>query len=282
MEFNDLPKKAAQIRLETLLSISNAGFGASGSSMSIIEILVALYYGEIMGRRVMYFDADKPGWEGQDYFVLSKGQAAPALYTVLADLGFFDKSELNFYARSGSMLQSKPVSKIPGIAVSSISTGMGLSKAMGLAKSIKMDRSNNKVFCLMGDGELQEGQVWEAAMAASQYKLNNLVVFVDNNKVQGGGNINSIMEVSPIQGKFEAFGWNVIQVRDGHDFNQLLHSLERAFTSNRMPVVVWCHTVCGKGIEFAEGKPGYQSVPLSEGEINEIIPNLKSQYDSSS
>jgi transketolase len=144
-----------------------------------------------------------------------------------------------------------------------------------MALSLQMDKKKNRVYAVLGDGELQGGQVWEAAMAAAHYKLNNLIVFVDNNKVQASGPVNVVMDIGHIQDKFEAFGWSVIQVMDGHDFDKLLDAISKAFTSNRRPVCVWCHTVCGKGIDFAERKPGYLDVPLSDGEMCEVIPRFK-------
>ncbi|MFH1284228.1 MAG: transketolase [Candidatus Peregrinibacteria bacterium] len=275
MGVKELEKKAAQIRLDALTAIHKAGAGHSGSTMSVIEILVALYYGELFGTPVMKFDSKKPQWDEQDYLVLSKGHAVPAQYAILADNGFFDKSELDFLGNENAMLRSRPYSKIPGIAATVASHGHGLSLALGIALCLKMERKPNKVFAVLGDGELQEGQVWEACMAASHYNLSNLIAFVDNNKVQSDGQVCGIMNVDPIQDKFEAFGWNVVQVRDGHNFDEILDALERAFTSNRKPVCVWCHTVVGKGIDFAEGKAGYKGVPLSEGEMADVELKLK-------
>ncbi len=275
MRNEELEKKAVQVRLDTLLSIHKAGAGCTGSSMSLIEILVLLYYGELYGKKVLNYDSKKPGCGDQDYLLLSKGQAVPAQYAILADLGFFDKSELDYLGRDGAMLKLRPDAKIPGISASMLSHGHGLSVALGMALSLKMDRKKNRVFAVLGDGELQEGQIWEAAMAAAHYGLNNLVAFVDNNKVQSNGLVSTVMDIGHIQDKFEAFGWSVIQVTDGHDFDKLLDAVARAFTSNRRPVCIWCHTVCGKGVDFAERKPGYLNVPLSEGEMADVIPKLK-------
>lgn len=271
----DLQKKAAQIRLDVLMAIYKAGVGHTGGSMSVVEILIALYYGKLKERSVVKFDPKKPGWDGQDYVVLSKGHAVLTQYAILADLGFFDKSELDYLGQEGALLKSRPSSKIPGITASMLSHGHGLSVALGMALSLKMDRKHNKVFAVLGDGELQGGQVWEAAMAAAHYNLNNLIAFVDNNEVQAGGPLCSVMDVGAIQDKFESFGWNVIQILDGHNFDDLLHALDRAFVSNRKPVCIWCHTIASKGIEFAERKAGYQNCPLSEGEMSVVIPKLK-------
>jgi len=254
---------------------SKAGYGYAGSMMSVVEILVTLYYGDLGRQKVMNFDPKKPQWDGQDYMVLSKGHAAGALYAILADLGFFDKHELKFFGQLGGILTTRPNPKIPGVFSSGVSQGNGLSFATGIALALKADRKPNKVFAVLGDGELQEGQVWEAAMAAGNFRLNNLIAFIDNNKVQADGLLSSSMDIYPLQDKFEAFGWNVIQVTNGHNFEQILDAVERAFTSNRRPSVIWCHTVCGKGIEFAEGKVSYQGASLSENEMSIAAEKLK-------
>ncbi|MBI4232680.1 transketolase [Candidatus Peregrinibacteria bacterium] len=275
----NLEAKAAQIRLDTLMSIYKAGRGHTGSCMSVVDILVALYYGDLSGKPVMKFDPARPGSDTQDYLILSKGQAVPAQYAILADLGFFDKAELDYLGKPGALLQERPHVKIPGVAASMSAYGQGLSVALGLALATAVDKRSNRVFTVLGDGELQCGQVWEAAMAASQYKLNNLIAFVDNNKVQSDGMISTVMNVEPIQQKFEAFGWQVIQVLNGHNYDDLLDALAKAFYVVRKPVCLWCHTVAGKGVEFAERKASYLAAVLSEGEMNDVIPKLKSLYD---
>lgn len=272
---NELKGKAVQIRLDALTALFGANVGYAGSCMSVVEILVALYYGKINGKAVMNFDPARPGGHDHDYLVLSKAHAVAVQYSILADLGFFDKSELDFFAKPGAMLQDRPNSKVPGVDAGIRSYGHGLSVALGLALAVKMDRKNNKIFTVLGDGELMCGQVWEAAEAASQYKLNNLIAFVDNNKVQA----NVQMNAGFIQDKFEAFGWQVIQVTDGHDFDKITEAVAKAFTSNRRPVCVWCHTIVGKGIEFAERKANYHWARLSEGEMSVVIPKLKELYD---
>lgn len=274
MDIPQLQKKAAQIRVEALTAISKAESGHSGSAMSCVEILVALYYGQISERVLMNFDPKKPGWEEQDYFVLSKGQAVPTLYAILSDLGFFDKDEMNYLRKVGGLLQGYPNIKVPGISVPITSHGCGLSIAMGLALSIKTERLPNKVFAVLGDGELQEGQIWAAAMSAAHYKLDNLIAFIDNDDLQVDGPVRSVMDVMPIQDKFESFGWKVIHVWHGHDFDEILDAVAKAFSVNRHPVCIWCHTVKGKGIEFAEGKPYYHDVPLSEAELTEVKKKL--------
>lgn len=265
-----LEKKAAQIRLDCLRSMHKAGFSYIGASMSIVEILVALYYGELMGKPVIKFDASKPGWSEQDYFVLSKKQAVPVQYAILADLGFFDKSELEFLGKGAALLQDHPVGKVPGMVATIPSDGMGLSVAAGIALSLKMERKMNRVFAVVGDYELQRGQIWEATMLASRFNLDNLICMVDDPAVEM-----EAMRIEKIQDKFEAFGWRVVQVRDGHDFDQILDALNRAFAANRKPVCLWCHTVAGKGLEFAERKRGYLRARLSDNEISYLIPKLQ-------
>lgn len=274
MTIEDLEKKAAQIRVDALSAISRAGSGHSGSAMSCVEILVSLYYAEISGKAVAKFDPKKPQWDEQDYIILSKGQAVPTQYAILADKGFFDKNEMDYLRRANSILQGYPNMKVPGITVPIASHGCGLSIATGLAMSIKNERQPNNVFAILGDGELQEGQVWAAAMAAAHYKLDNLIAFVDNDNLQMDGPVRSVMDIMPIQDKFESFGWKVIHVWHGHDFDEILDGIAKAFTTNRHPVCLWCHTVKGKGIEFAEGKPYYHDAPLSPEELAEVKRKL--------
>ncbi|MBI5754235.1 transketolase [Candidatus Peregrinibacteria bacterium] len=276
MGLKELEQKAAQIRLGTLEALHRSGQGYVGSCMSVVEVLVSLYYGRLFGNKsVMRYDPKMPGAKDQDYLILSKGHAVPVQYAILADLGFFDKSELDFLGKPGAMLKSRPSSKVPGITASMLSYGHGLSVALGLALALKMDRKMQKVFAVLGDGELVSGQVWEAAMMASKYRLNNLVAFVDNNKVQSGHSLT----VDNLQSKFDSFGWQVIQVTDGHDFDQILNAVQKANTVTRKPVCIWCHTIVGKGVEFAERKPSYQSATLSDNEMSAIIPKLKEIYE---
>jgi transketolase len=276
MNIRELEQKAAQIRLSTLETLHKGGQGYVGSCMSVVEILVSLYYGELFGNKpVMKYDPTVPGAKDQDYMILSKGHAVAVQYAILADLGFFDKSELDFLGKPGAMLKNRPSSKVPGISASMLSYGHGLSVALGLALSLKMDKRNQKVFAVLGDGELASGQVWEAAMMASKYKLNNLVAFVDNNKVQSG----HLLQVENLQSKFDSFGWQVIQVTNGHDYDQLLNAVQKADSIARKPVCIWCHTVVGKGVDFAERKANYQDASLSDNEMLAIIPKLKEIYE---
>lgn len=276
MTIRELEQKAAQIRLSTLETLHKGGQGYVGSCMSVVEILVSLYYGELFGNKpVMQYNPKIPGTKDQDYMILSKGHAVAVQYAILADLGFFDKSELNFLGKPGAMLKNRPSSKVPGISASMLSYGHGLSVALGLALALRMEKRNQKVFAVLGDGELASGQVWEAAMMVSKYKLNNLVAFVDNNKVQSG----HLLQVDNLQNKFDSFGWQVIQVTDGHNYDQILNAIQKANTITRKPVCIWCHTVVGKGVDFAERKANYQGAALSDNEMSAIIPKLKEIYE---
>lgn len=265
MNNKELQKKALEIRLSALKSAYKANLTHIGSMMSVVEILIALYY------EVLKFNALKPGFKDQDYLILGKAQAAPVLYSILADLGFFDQAELEHLAKINGILQAKPFQKVPGIALGNLSSGHGLSLALGLALALKMEKNQNKVFTVLGDGELQCGQIWEAAMTAAHYKLDNLIAVIDNNKVQKGGLLKAVLDIEPLQDKFESFGWKVFQVKNGHDFDEILDAVNKAYTISRKPVAIWCHTLTGKGIDFAEGKPFYQSAPLSRQEMEEII-----------
>jgi transketolase len=194
---------------------------------------------------------------------------------VLADLGFFPKEELKHLRQLSSLLQAYPTKKVPGVVVCSAGPGHGFSAAVGLAMSLKMDKMKNRVFCMAGDGELQEGQIWEAAMTAAQHKLDNLILTVDYNDLQMDGTVRSIMGVEPIADKFQAFGWKTIPVRDGHDYEELLLAYERSLEGVRRPSVVIAKTVKGKGIEFAENKAYYHAEVLSDQEMAEALPRLK-------
>lgn len=270
-----LHNKATELRIKCLEAIHKASSGHTGGSLSVMDILVALYYSDISSGPVMKFDPKKPGWEDQDYLVLSKGHAAPALYTILADLGFFDEDELDYLRQVNAMLQGHPVMKIPGVTMTTGSLGQGFAAAHGIALSLKMDRKLNRVFAVLGDGELQEGIVWETAMSAAHYHSDNLTVFIDNNELQIDGFTRSVMNVEPIVEKFESFGWNVIKVRNGHDYDKLLDAIDKAVVKTRKPTCIVCNTIKGKGVIFAEKKAGYHGVPLSKQEMKEAIPALE-------
>ena len=217
-----LKEKAKEIRKSIVSMITEAKSGHPGGSLSATDILTALYFSE------MNIDPANPKMEGRDRFVLSKGHAAPAIYATLAERGYFSKDELLTLRKFGSRLQGHPdMKKLPGIEISTGSLGQGLSVANGMALNAKIFNENYRTYIVLGDGEVQEGQIWEAAMTAAHYKLDNLCAFLDSNNLQIDGNVTEIMGVEPLDKKWEAFGWNVIKI-DGHDFDQILSALDKA------------------------------------------------------
>lgn len=274
-----LEKTALRLRIDLLKMLHRSRSGHLGGSLSVIEMLIAVYYGQLPRGPVLRYDPSKPGAEEQDYFILSKGHASPAWYTVLADLEFFPKDELLDFRQVNSMLQAYPSKKIPGIAISSGSPAFGLAGAVGLAMALQSDRQPNYVLCLVGDGELQDGQFWEAILLASQYKLENLTIMIDYNGLQMDGIVRSVLGIEPLADKLETFGWKSVHVPDGHNFEDLLVGLERAFETQRRPTALICRTVKGKGVAFAENKASYHAEVLSDEEMSEALPRLEAQLE---
>ena len=258
------------IRKDIVKMIGKAASGHPGGSLSSAEILTLLYFEQ------MNVDENKPRKEDRDRFVLSKGHAAPVLYATLAAKGFFPRAELENLRQLGSMLQGHPdMNKVPGVDMSTGSLGQGISVAAGMALAGKMDNKSHKIYALLGDGELQEGLVWEAAMAASHYQLNNLIAFVDNNNLQIDGAICEVMSPFPIDAKFEAFGWNVITVEDGHDFDELRTAVEAAKKSEDKPTVIICKTVKGKCVSFMENNAGWHGKGPNAEEVKQALAELE-------
>lgn len=277
MQVSELKKTATRLRIDILKMIHKANSGHPGGSLSVIDILVALYFGEINGQRVLNYDPNKPDFEGRDYCVLSKGHASPALYAVLAEAGFFPKEELGHFRQINSLLQGHPVIKIPGVCMTTGSLGQGLAVSNGIALSLRIDKRPNQVYCILGDGECQEGQVWEAAMASAHYKLDNLCAFLDFNKLQIDGEVAKVMNIEPIVDKFIAFGWKVIRVTDGHNFDMILDAVDQAWKTVRRPTIIVADTIKGKGIPFAENKVSYHGTALSDEEMEVAVPWLEKQ-----
>ncbi len=246
---DNLKAVANNIRKDIIKMTAEAGSGHPGGSLSCVEILVSLYFS------VMNHKPEDPEWEGRDRFVLSKGHAAPALYAVLARSGYFPLEELATLRKLNSRLQGHPHRKsLPGIEASTGSLGQGFSIAVGMALGLKSDGRPNKVYVLLGDGEIQEGQVWEAANTASHYKLDNLIAILDHNGLQIDGHVKDVMNIYPIEKKWEAFGWDVITVDDGHDFEKLLAAFEKAKQQKGRPTIIIANTVKGKGVSFMENR----------------------------
>ena len=241
-----LKKLANSVRFGIIEGGYNAACGHPGGSLSIADVLTYLYFEE------MNIDPRNPDWSERDRFVLSKGHTAPALYATLAERGFFAKEELKSLRKTGSMLQGHPDMKgIPGVDMSTGSLGLGISAACGMALSAKVNKKDYRVYTVIGDGESEEGQVWEAAMFAAHYNLDNLVCIVDWNGLQIDGAITEVMNPTPHDKKFEAFGWHVISV-DGHDFEQIAAAFAEARTVKGKPTVIIARTVKGKGVSYME------------------------------
>ncbi|MBQ3661138.1 MAG: transketolase [Firmicutes bacterium] len=268
METVQLQKIAQTVRQDIIREVYSAGSGHPGGSLSATDILTALYFSE------MNVDPADPAKKGRDRFVLSKGHAAPALYACLAERGFFPKENLVTLRRLGSSLQGHPSKKLlPGVEMSTGSLGQGISAAVGMALAGKADADPGRIYALLGDGELQEGMVWEAAMAASHYKLDNLCAFVDHNGLQIDGRNEDVMNVMPIAEKFAVFGWNVLEI-DGHDFEQILDALDMAKKCKGMPTVIVAETVKGKGVSFMEGQAGWHGKAPNEEQAKQAMAEL--------
>lgn len=241
-----LKRKATWVRKTTLEMIAEAGSGHPGGSLSEAEILVALYYD------AMNIDPANPEWADRDRFVLSKGHCCPPLYAILADKGYFPMEELHKLRKYGSLLQGHPSIITPGIETVSGSLGNGLSIGIGMAMSARMRKRDYRVYVLMGDGELQEGSVWEAAMSAAHHKLGSITAIVDYNKIQINGWTNDIVRLEPLEDKWAAFGWNVLRV-DGHDMQQVVNALRQPKPQDK-PTVIIADTIKGKGVSFMENE----------------------------
>ena len=266
-----LKKKTIQLRKDILKMLNKSGSGHTGGSLSIVELLTVLFYSE------MKHDPANPKWQGRDRFILSKGHAAPALYAVLADTGYFEKEELNHLRKLEAMLQGHPDSlTTPGIEISTGSLGQGLGIANGIALSLRLDNSNSRVYALLGDGEIQEGLVWESAMSAGHYKLSNLTAILDNNNLQIDGEVKDIMTIYPVADKFRSFNWNVIEI-DGHDLISIKGAIKIAEKTTDKPTMIIAHTIKGKGISIFENKVKYHGITPTDEELAIALKELDIQ-----
>ncbi len=256
----ELVESAKQIRADVIQMIYDGKSGHPGGSLSIADILAVLY------GKTMRYDPRDPEWEVRDRLVLSKGHAAPALYAALAQFGYFDAEILKSFRKFGSILQGHPDSKkVPGVEVSTGSLGQGLSLAAGMAWGFKQQNKDSRVYCILGDGEIEEGQVWEAAMSIPQFKLNNVTAILDYNNLQIDGSVPDIMDVAPVDEKFRAFRWKV-EVIDGHDIDAIVDALERSKTSE-VPTMIIAKTIKGKGVSYFEGKVSSHHIANMSDEI---------------
>lgn len=264
---------AIRSRVLDMIGVGKAGH--LGGSFSSAEVLAALY-----GYKMQH-DPNEPGCPTRDRFVMSKGHAALAQYAALAEFGYFPMEELKRVKKLGAMLQGHPdLRKTPGIEANTGSLGQGLSIAVGMALGLRVDGSKNRVYCIVGDGELAEGQIWEAAMAAANFKLDNIVAIIDNNRIQATDTIEKRFNINPIASKWAAFGWNVIEI-DGHDPKAVCEALDQAETIKDMPVAIIAHTIKGKGVEFAEDTAAFHNAILTEEQYKlavQLVEEKKGAY----
>lgn len=265
--FKIIEEKAKIIRKHVVNMIYEASSGHPGGSLSCVDILTTLYF------HTMHHNPLDPEWVDRDRFILSKGHAAPTLYAILAEAGYFPIENLSSLRKIGSMLQGHPDSKVPGVEVSSGSLGQGLSIASGLALAGKLDKKAYRVYTLLGDGECDEGQVWEAAMLAAHYKLDNLAAIVDRNGLQIDGSTEKIMRLEPIAGKWGAFGWHVIEI-DGNKIVEITAALDEAKSIRGRPTAIIAHTFKGKGISFMEWINAFHGRALSKEEKEIALKEL--------
>ena len=268
MQTLELQKTATQVRIQIIKSLNKAGSGHPGGSLSMADVVTVLYFDE------MNIDPADPKMEGRDKLILSKGHAGPVQYAALALRGFFPKEDLLTLRKLGSKFQGHPdMKKVPGIEMSTGSLGQGFAAANGFALANKLNDDPGRIYVVLGDGELQEGIVWEAAMAAGHYKLDNMVAIVDHNGLQIDGRNDDVMTVNPIGEKFASFGWNVLSI-DGHDIDQIKDALAKAKECKGMPTVIVAETVKGKGVSFMEGQAGWHGKAPDDEQTAQAIEEL--------
>lgn len=272
MDLKKLEEAAKNIRIGVIRSIHAAGSGHPGGSLSAADILAVLYFGE------MDVDPGDPKKPGRDKFILSKGHAGPVQYAALAERGFFPKEELLGLRKIGNRFQGHPdCRKVPGIEMSTGSLGQGFSASAGMAMANKLDKDKGRVYVLLGDGELQEGIVWETAMSAAHYGLDNLTAIIDWNGLQIDGANDDVMKVRPIDEKFRAFGWNAIMI-DGHDFTQIADAFAEARRCKGKPTAIVAKTCKGKGVSFMENNPGWHGKAPSADEAAQAVSELGGEW----
>ncbi|NIM05219.1 MAG: transketolase [Armatimonadetes bacterium] len=263
-----LQERARQIRRDIIMMLAEAGSGHPGGSLSAADIVACLYF------HIMRHDPARPDWPERDRFVLSKGHACPVLYAALAEAGYFPKEQLMSLRKLGSPLQGHPdMCKVPGVEMTTGSLGQGLATGVGMALAAKLDKSPRRIFVMIGDGESQEGQIWEASMAAAHYKLDNLTAILDFNGLQIDGPNAEVMAVQPVADKWKAFGWNVVEI-DGHDIPQILHALSPDRKAAGKPTMIIAHTVKGKGVSFMEGVVDFHGKAPNKEQAEKALAEL--------
>ena len=268
MDIKALEKTAAEVRVGVVKAIHNAGSGHPGGSLSAADIVTALYFSE------MNVDPKNPKMEGRDKFILSKGHAGPVQYSALALKGYFPVEDFMTLRKLGSKFQGHPdMNKVPGIEMSTGSLGQGFAAAGGMAIANKLNNDPGRIYVLLGDGEIQEGIVWEAAMSAAHYKLDNMVGILDYNGLQIDGRNEDVMTVAPVADKFRAFGWNVLEI-NGHDFEEILDAFAKAIECKGKPTMIVAKTVKGKGVSFMEDNAGWHGKAPNDEETEQAVAEL--------
>lgn len=271
-QIKELKRKSLMLRKDIVKMIYTANSGHPGGSLSVIDIIWVLY------SAILKHNPKNPYWSERDKFILSKGHACPALYVVLAEFGYFSKDELWKLRKLEGTLQGHSHICTPGVEASTGSLGQGLSIACGMALASKMDGKNNRIYCVLGDGETNEGQVWEAAMACAHYKLDNLCAVIDHNKLQIDGKCCEIMNIEPVQSKWSSFGWNVIEI-DGHNVVQIFNAFREAADTKGKPTLILAHTIKGKGVSFMENQVGWHGKAPKEEEYKKAMDEINKELE---
>jgi len=269
MDYKELEKLAVEVRQDIIKSLVDVGSGHSAGPLGNVDILLALFF------EVLKHNPKNPQWPERDRFVISNGHTCPGLYAVMAHAGYFPKEELFSLRNFGSRLQGHPHREsLPSLETTSGPLGSGLSQACGMSLASKLDNKKYNIFCLMSDGEFDEGNTWEAVMFAAKYKLSNLTAIIDRNNIQIDGFTEEVMPLEPLKAKLEAFNWHVLEV-DGHNFEQIVGACEQAKAIFEKPVMIIAHTIPGKGVDFMEFDPKWHGLPPNAGEAIEALRELR-------
>lgn len=274
-QIKELEEKARQIRRLIIQMLAKAGSGHPGGSLSAVDLITCLYFGRLpSGEAILRHNPKDPSWSDRDRFHMSKGHCCPLWYAVLAESGYFSIEHLWTLRKLGSILQGHPDRRAPGVDVASGSLGQGLSVALGMSLAGKIDRKDYRVYVLLGDGEIQEGNIWEAAMAAAHYKCDNLCAILDYNGFQIDGQVRDIMNLEPLLAKWQAFGWHVIEI-DGHNINEILSAYQQIQIIKTKPSIIIAHTIKGKGVSFMENVVDFHGRAPTKEEAEKALKELE-------
>jgi transketolase len=274
-QIKELEEKARQIRRLIIQMLAQSGSGHPGGSLSAADLITCLYFGrQLDGKPLLRYNPKEPSWSDRDRFHMSKGHCCPLWYAVLAEVGYFPQKELLNLRKLGSILQGHPDRRTPGVEAASGSLGQGLSVSLGMALAAKIDRRDYRVYCLMGDGEIQEGNVWEAAMAVVHHRCDNICAMLDYNGFQIDGKVKDIMNLEPLVDKWRAFGWHTIEI-DGHNLREILGAYQEARETKGVPTIVIAHTIKGKGVSFMENVVDFHGRAPTKEEAIKALKELE-------